>query len=107
MPDVGAIVQSLPLSRRGLIPVRLAIEAAARRRSPRGRAGRIGGLVTARLYPSSRRPRDERGRFIRGVPAAPRPGAAAGRDVQLDRKEEPSHSPPVRAGPRPAGRATA
>lgn len=39
--SADAILDALPRSRRGLIPVRQFLDAQARRRSPRGRAGRI------------------------------------------------------------------
>jgi hypothetical protein len=47
-------------------------ERSARRASPRGKAGHLGGLVTSRLYPASRRPRAANGRFLPG-PLKPAP----------------------------------
>src|SRR5262245_5387232 len=47
----------------GLLYQKQAARAAARRQSPRGQAGHLGGLVTARTYPNSQRPRLSNGRF--------------------------------------------
>lgn len=47
----------------GLAYVKAAEHAATRRQSTRGQAGHLGGLVTARTYPNSHRPRASSGRF--------------------------------------------
>ncbi len=41
----------------------LEIRRLARARSPRARAGRVGGLMAALAYPAGARPRDALGRF--------------------------------------------
>lgn len=57
-----SIARNSPFAQ-GLLYQKQRAHAATRRQSPRGQAGHLGGLVTARTYPNSRRPRATSGRF--------------------------------------------
>lgn len=87
--------------------------ALAKRKSPKGRAGMLGGLVTARKYPTSLRPRDEHGRWLPGPLPTPTTRKER-RAFATTRVAHPSAPKPMEvtdasrpAGrQRPAGRAT-
>jgi hypothetical protein len=71
-PDV---INSLPMHKRGLVELHRAQRSYDRRMSPKGRAGALGGKISARLHPH--RPRDKRGRYITGPIRPSRAGATA------------------------------
>lgn len=55
MPADAELLATLPPFRRGLWPLRLAREGERRRNSPRGRAGAIGGRISARIRQQTRK----------------------------------------------------
>lgn len=75
--------------KRGLWYQHEAAREIARKASPTSRAGRIGGRVSARLYPASAKPRDGRGRFM----AQPRTGHPGGQSPKLTKGDRSTRHP--------------